>query len=199
MRRTPVFAAATLTLTATLAACTSTSVNTTPAGANQVQTTAAHAGTSAAPSTPAPSTPAAKKPAGVGDAIDLQSTKAGNVLEVTLTKVVDPSTAASDFFKPDAGKRYVAVQLRITNKGHATYSEDPQILAKTKDAAGQIYSIDFGTDTTAGPLMDSGLNLAPGDSTLGFLVFQVPTGQKVTQVQYSLSMLGGAVAQWAIG
>lgn len=195
MRRT-MTAAAALTLTAALGACTTTSVNTTPAGANQVQTSAARSSTAAAPTG---TSAAAKKTAGVGDAIDLQSTKAGNVLEVTLTKVVDPSTPTNEYSKPDAGKRFVAVQLRITDKGQVAYSEDPQILAKVKDALGQVYSADFGTDTTAGPSMDSGLNLAAGDSTLGFLVFQVPTGQKITRVQYTLSMLGGSVAQWTIG
>lgn len=188
-------AAAVVSLTAALGACSSTSVNTTPAGANQVQTSAARSSTSAAPAT---SSSQAKK-ASVGDTIDLQSTKAGNVLQVTLTKVVDPSTPTNEYSKPDAGKRFVAVQLRITNKGSDAYHQDPQLLAKVKDALGQIYSVDFGSDTTAGPSMDSGLNLAPGDSTLGYLVFQVPTGQKIVTVQYTLSMLGGAVAQWTIG
>lgn len=190
MRRTSSVAAV-LTLTAALGACTNTSVNTTPAGANQVQTSAASAA-------PASTTSAAKK-AGVGDTISLNSTKAGNTLQVTLTKVVDPSAAANEYLKPDAGKRYVAVQLRIANHGQAAYSEDPQILVKAVDALGQHYDVDFGADTTAGASMDSGLKLAPGDSTLGYVVFQVPTGQKIVTVQYTLSMIGGAVAQWTIG
>lgn len=193
MRRT-LTATAAIALAAALGGCTS-NVNTTSVGANQVQTNAAHSSAAVAPAT---SSSAAKK-AGVGDTINLNSTKAGNTLQVTLTKVVDPSTPTNEYMKPDAGKRYIAVQLRIANHGQATYSEDPQILAKAKDALGQIYSVDFGTDTTAGPSMDSGLKLAPGDTTLGFLVFQVPTGQKITQVQYTLSMLGGAVAQWTMG
>lgn len=194
MRRT-LTATTAIALTAALGACTSTSVNTTPVGANQVQTSAAHSSAAAAPAT---SSSAAKK-AGVGDTINLNSTKAGNTMQVTLTKVVDPSTAANEFSKPDAGKRYVAVQIRIANHGQATYSEDPQILVKAVDALGQHYDVDFGTDTTAGPSMDSGLKLAPGDATLGFLVFQVPTGQKIVTVQYTLSTLGGAVAQWTTG
>ena len=197
MRRT-LLTAPTFVLAAALAACTS-SANTTPAGANQVVTTGAgHASSAVTTAAPASISSAAKK-AGVGDAIDLKGTKAGNVLEVTLTKLVDPSTPTADFNKPAAGKRYVAVQLKITNKGQSTYSEDPQILVKAKDALGQVYSIDFGSDTTAGQALDSGLNLAPGDSTLGYAVFQVPTGQKITKVQYTLTPIGGSVAQWTIG
>lgn len=194
MRRTLPTAAA-VALTAVLGACTSTAVNTTPAGANQVQTSAAHSSTVAAP---ASSSSAAKK-AGIGDAIDLKGVKAGNVLEVTLTKLVDPSTPTADFNKPDAGKRYVAAQLKITNKGQNVYSEDPQILVKAKDGIGQVYGINFGSDTTAGQSLDSSLNLAPGDSTLGYAVFQVPTDQKITKVQYTLTPIGGSVAQWTIG
>jgi len=192
MRRTalPVTAVAAVL---TLAGCQSTTtVNTTPANTGAAQAAATTG--KAAPATPAP----APKKAGVGSTIVLKGEKDGDVLEVTLVKVVDPAKSTNEYITPDAGKRYVAVQLRIVNKGSAVYSDDPQMETKAKDALGESFDIDF-ADTTAGVSMDSGLNLAPGDTALGFLTFQVPTGQKITQVQYSSGLFGGSVAQWMVG
>lgn len=143
--------------------------------------------------------PKAAKATGVGDTVDLNSTKAGNTLEVTLVKVVDPSTPANPTPGSTAGTRYVAVQLRVSNKGADAYDQAPWMLLKARDAAGESFSADPAVDTTAGPSMDPSLSLAPGDTTLGYLVFKVPAGQKLTRVQYTLSSRGGAVATWTIG
>lgn len=186
-------AAVTATAALTLAGCqsTATTVNTTPAGTSAAP--AAHTSAKGAPATPA-----APKKAGVGSTIDLKGEKAGDVLAVTLVKIVDPAKSTNEYITPDAGKRYVAVQLRIVNKGTAVYSDDPQAETSAKDALGESFDVDF-SDTAAGVSMTSGLNLAPGDTTLGFLTFQVPDGQKITQVQYSSGLFGGSVAQWMVG
>lgn len=196
MRRT-LSTAAVIALTAALAACTSSNVNTTPA-ANQVQTSAAgHTSSAAAPASPSSSS-APQKKAGVGDTISLKGHLDGDVLEVTLVKVVDPAQGADEFTKPDTGKHFVAIQIKIVNRGQKVYSDDPQMDVKVKNAAGETMSIAFAT-TTAGADMPSSVDLTPGDTALGYVDFQVPDGQKITQVQYTLSGLDDHVAQWTIG
>jgi hypothetical protein len=181
----------------TLAGCSSSTSK--PAAAppiSSVPSSQAPAATSAASSaTP----PKSAKATGIGDTVDLASTKAGNTLQVTLTKVVDPSTPANPTPGSTAGTRYVAVQLRIANKGIDAYNQPPWELLKARDAAGESFAADPAVDTTAGPSMDPSLSLAAGDTTLGYLVFKVPAGQKLTRVQYTLSSRGGAVAMWTIG
>jgi hypothetical protein len=188
MRRT-LSAAAVTAAALTLAGCQSTAIKTTPA--NTSGAPAAHTSSKDAPAA------APAKKAGVGSAIDLKGDN-GDAIQVTLVKIVDPAKSANEYITPDTGKRYVAVQLRIVNKGSTVYDDDPQAEAKAKDALGESFDVDF-ADTTAGVSMDSGLKLAPGDTALGFVTFQVPAGQKVTQVQYSAGLFGGDVAQWMAG
>lgn len=195
MRRT-LTAAAVASLSALLGACSSTAVNTTPASVNQVQTSAAHSSTSAAAP---PTTSSAAKKAGAGDTIGLQGHHAGDVLDVTLVKVVDPAPPANSYAGASAGKHLVGVQLRIVNHGHAVYQADPQMGTKLKDAAGETFTASITSETSAGQALDSGLTLSPGDTALGFVVFEVPDGLKAAQVQYLVNTVGGNVAQWTIG
>lgn len=188
MRRT--LTAAVLTLAAGLSACSSAKVNTTPAQPNEPAATTAHSAAAA-------TTSSAPKKAHLGDTVDIagRNTK----LAVTLVKIVDPAKGSDEFTIPDAGKHFVAVQIKIVNQGTSVYSDDPQADVKVKNAAGETMSIAFAT-TTAGADMPSSVDLTPGDTALGFVDFQVPDGQKIAQVQYALISLGGdSVAQWTIG
>jgi hypothetical protein len=195
MRRTlPTVAA--VALTAVLGACTSSNVNTTPA-ANQVQTSAAGHTSSAAGPASSTNSSAAKK-AGVGNTISIKGHQDGDALEVTLVKVVDPAPSKDEFTTPAAGKRFVAVQFKVVNKGRKVYSDDPQADITAKNAQGETMELSFG-GTGAGADMPSSVNLTPGDQALGYVAFSVPTGQKITQVQYTLAGLDDHVAQWTIG
>ena len=186
-------AAAAVALATGLTACSSSKVSTTPANSPTVPAAAAH---STAPSTAA-TTSASQKKAGLGDTIEIsgRDTK----LAVTLVKIVDPAKGSDDIIVPDAGKHFVAVQVRIVNKGQKVYSDDPAADVKVKNAVGETMSIAFAT-TTAGADMPNSVDLTPGDTALGFVDFQVPDGQKIAQVQYALLSFGGdSVAQWTIG
>ncbi|ACU71809.1 hypothetical protein Caci_2900 [Catenulispora acidiphila DSM 44928] len=188
MRRIPTITAV-LTLAA-LGGCTSAKVNTTPVAPAEAATTAAHAAATS-------STSAAPKKAGLGDTVKISGRNAK--LAVTLVKIVDPAKGSDEFTVPDAGKHFVALQVRVVNQGSGVYSDDPQADVTVKNAAGETMSIAFAT-TTAGADMPSSVNLTAGDTALGFVDFQVPDGQKITQVQYALTSLGGDnVAQWTIG
>jgi len=165
-----------------------------------VKTTPVNHGSTAAASRQAASSAPAKAKAGVGSAIDLKGENSGDLLEVTVVKIVDPDSPTDDFSSPDSGKRYVSVQFELVNKGAGSYSDDPQINVDVKDASGQSFDPEIMVSSTkAGQQMSSNVTLAPGDKALGFLTFQVPTGDKVAVVQYKLNAgMAGDVGEWTV-
>lgn len=189
MRRTLLLAAATLLL----AGCSKSTptVNTQPVQAPAAASTSA-------PSKAATSTPSAPaKKAKLGDTVNIKARDTD--LAVTLVKIVDPAKGTDEFMHPDVGKHYVAVQIRIVNQGQKVYSDDPAADVKAKNADGESMSTAF-TTTTAGADLPTSVDLTPGDAALGFVDFEVPDGQKITQVQYALVSFGGdSVAQWTVG
>lgn len=191
MRRTVLSAAA---VVLALAGCSSSA--STPAKATSEGV--------AAPATPA-ATPAAQlsKSAGVGAALDLKipahATVPATTIRITLVKVVDPSKPANPYDEIPAEKRQVAFQLQILNTGKIPYESDPENRVKVHDTSGQAFAAELTADTTAGQGMDTALNLAPGDTALGFVTANLPNGSKIATVEYSATPFGGDAARWTIG
>lgn len=171
----------TVVLLTTAASCDSTSgVN------NQPQNSAA--GTAAASAAPVAHAGATVKITGNNN----------EQLSVQLVKVVDPTTPSDGFSSPNAGKRYVAVQFRLTNSGTVTYSDSPDNDAKVLDAQGQSFAPDF-TDTAAGPAFASNsVNLSPGASQLGFITFQITNGDAIAKVQFTTDSGFGQTGEWLV-
>lgn len=189
--------AAAITATAlagALAACGGTTVKTTP------DKTAAPTTPRQAPATTTAATPTATKAstAHIGDTLTLHGTDSDTNLSVTIVKWVDPAKSSDEFTSPDKGNRWVAAQFRLVNHGTKPYSDSPTNGAKVADSQGQR----FGTvvaDISAGPAMDSGLDLPPGETALGWVVFEVPTASKVVTVQWAAdSGFSDEVGQWAV-
>lgn len=175
----PVFAAA---LLATSTSCKSTT--STVATTAVVSGSASHSVAAAAP----------VKPAGLSDAITVAGFS-GEKLTVTLVKVFPGAKGADEFTTPDAGKQFYAVQLRIVNTGPKAYSDSPDNCAVLKDASGQQFQPDL-SNVTAGQSFGS-VNIAPGDSVLGVVVFQVSAGDKPVKVQFTPdSGMADHTAQW---
>lgn len=174
-------------------ACTSSKTSTTPAHGG------AASSTSQQPPSSAPPASSSARVAGVGDAIDISGQSSGVKLEVTLVRVVDPDSSNNQFEQPSSGDRYESVQFRIVNTGTGTYQDDPQIDVSAKDSAGQNLQLALTADTTAGPQMPSNVNLTSGDKALGYMTFDVPTGDKIATVQYSLNGgFYGNAGQWKL-
>lgn len=174
-------AAACLLLLAVLAGCKSTT--------STVSTTVASgsATTSAAASAPV-------KAAGLGDTITVSGFN-GEKLTVTLVKVFPDAKGADEFTTPAAGKVFYAAQLRIVNAGAKAYSDSPDNSVVLKDASGQQFQSDLAS-VTAGQSFGS-VNLAAGDSVLGVVVFQVPSGDKPVKLQFTPdSGMADHTAQW---
>lgn len=180
MKRSGIAAMASIVLSAFAAGCGSGGVSTTPAKA---------------PST-APTASAQK--AGVGDTINLADTASGENIAVTVVKVVDPDSSTNQFETPPAGDRFESIQFRVMNTGKGTYQDDPLVEITAKDAAGQSMQQEVVTSTAAGAQMPSSVNLAVGDVALGFVTFDVPSGDRIAQAQYSISLGFGTTGEWQI-
>ncbi|MFJ8470025.1 DUF4352 domain-containing protein [Streptomyces swartbergensis] len=147
-------------------------------------------------STPAQTTPTSQQPsptpsdtpsvASVGDTINLIGQEEGERVAVTVVKVVDPAKPENEFSSPDAGMRLVAVQFRLKNIGTQVIDEAPDNGAKIRDRQGQQFNSTI-TGTAAGPDFGGSVTLTPGDTALGFIVFEVPTASKIDRIQFTLA------------
>ncbi|WP_306191300.1 DUF4352 domain-containing protein [Streptomyces sp. MK5] len=141
---------------------------------------------------------AAPETAKVGDTLTLKGQDEGSRLDVTLVKVADPAKPADDFTEPESGKRFVGVQFKLVNTGKAAYSDSPSNGAQVADTEGQQFDATI-ADITAGPSMSSDLRLKPGAKGLGWIVFEVPKGAKVSTVQFTMdSGFADQTGEWKL-
>lgn len=147
------------------------------------------------------STSAPPKRARLGDAITLQgNTDAGEpAMKVTALKVLDP-LAAGQYDTPAAGKRYVGIRVRLTNVGSTTYNDAPSngatlIITGDEQAQSTILSGgECGTDFV------SAAKIAPGESQVGCLPFEVAKGKQPKEFQFTLaSGFGNQTGEWRLG
>ncbi len=103
----------------------------------------------------------------------------GNSIAVTATKVVDP--ADPEFGDNDPGTRMVSVQVSVTNNGPEAFSDTPDSLMTLIDSTGQGYSTDF-SGSKAGPGFDGVVDLAAGETRVGFVSFVVPADAQVVKL-----------------
>ncbi|MCX5213401.1 DUF4352 domain-containing protein [Kitasatospora sp. NBC_00240] len=212
MRATPVVRAvsllAGLTL-ATLAGCSAHSIETEPASkaSTAAGSTAPAGSTAASGSAGLPSGPSGGNGgnggtaarAQVGDTLELPGSASGSRMAVTVTQVVDPAAPNDQFSTPRAGNRLVSVQFRLHNIGTAVYSDAPSNGAQVIDGQGQGFNADIFVTTQAGPPFPATVNVAPGDTALGFISFQLPAGSTLAKVQFTLdSGLADATGQWRV-
>lgn len=118
----------------------------------------------------------ANKVFSVGEAVQLGD----NVLTVTNVE----KSNGSEFDKPQEGKEYVIVTVKIDNTGNKNISYNPFDF-KMANSQGQIVDQAFtiiNTDTS----LQSG-ELAPNGSVSGTLAFEQPANDPALQLQYSPS------------
>jgi hypothetical protein len=157
-------------------------------------------GVSTAPSvatgTPSPSAMHVAAPARLGSYFDVQDSS-GDTYGVALTKIIDPAQARDQFTTPDNGKRFVgAVFIIKAISGGSPQQEDVENDAALVGSNGQTYIPDIipivgYTDFNVGQI---------NDNMTGAVTFQVPTGVKVSKVQWStFSSFGvGSTVQWKV-
>lgn len=171
---------------AVLAGCASTAtVNTTPANMPS--------GVSASVHTPVASS--SPKVAKVGDTLNISGFDNENIA-VTLVQAAK-ATGTDEFNRPESGKYLYAVQLRVTNNSSSVYSDSPDAGVTLLDAAGQQFQEHF-ADVTMGQAFSS-VNVLPGKSALGVVVFEMPTGDSPVTLQFTPNAgFSKNTAQWSL-
>jgi alkaline phosphatase len=137
-------------------------------------------------------------PAKVGSTITLAGDGSGEQMAVTVTKIYRHAQPASEFDDPSSDDRLVAVQFRLKDTGSAAYSDSPSNGAVVVDAMGQSYqsSLNNAANCQSFPGTE---NIAPGQSGLGCIVFEVPQAAVITKVQFTLdSGMGPQTGQWDV-
>lgn len=201
MRRTQAVGALSLSAAlalAVLAGCSSGKITTSPVSTASPPAVSAPASPAAGATSTSATATTAPVSAQVGDTLNLSGNDTGSLMAVTVTRVVDPAAAANVFGSPSPGNRLVAVQFQLKNVGTAVYSDSPSNGAQLIDSRGQIYNSFIG-DTNAGPSLPSIAHIAPGDTALGYITFQVPLGTSVAKVQFTLSSgFARDTGQWIV-
>jgi Fibronectin type III domain/Domain of unknown function (DUF4352) len=120
-------------------------------------------------------------------------------LSVTVSQVFDPASAAAGAGLPDAGYRFVAVLASLVNNSTEEISDDADFTMTVTGTDGQTYTADFGSvSQCTGFQYNSGFfDLAPGDSTSGCVIFQVPTAVSVQTISFSLAQGYLDTAEWS--
>jgi hypothetical protein len=160
-------------------------VSTTPSG---------NAGTPQAKAS-SPAATRAAAPAGIGSYFDVKDSS-GNTYRVTLAKVIDPAQGADQFTTPDNGKRFVGAVFTIKAMSGSPQNEDADNDAALVGSNGQTYTSDISSIADYTDFSNGQINVAQGESTTGAVTFQVPTGIKVSKVQWSASSGFGSTVQW---
>jgi len=159
------------------------------AGEWMIDHTQRHAADSGTPSATSEPT------AGPGDTITLNGYDQGETMAVTVVKVVDPAKSSDPYDRPSRGHRYVAVELRLSNAGTTTYNDSPSNGAALVDTQSHSYQSNFGS---VEPDLGSP-RIAPGDSRVGYITFEVPKQAKLRLFQFALdSGFAEQTGEWAL-
>lgn len=138
------------------------------------------------------------KKAGIGDSITLTSTDGGKV-KVKLLRVLDP-VSGGEYESPAAGKRYVGIELQLTNVGAKTYKDSPS------NGATVIYGDDRQASATLlvdGPCASNGFasdaRISPGSKRKGCIPFEITSSRKPKGFQFALdSGFADEGGEWAL-
>jgi Domain of unknown function (DUF4352) len=138
--------------------------------------------------------PAPKPVAHIGDTLDLM--RVGNQkIAVTLVRVIEPATVPAGW--GDAGKTYIATQLKITNTGTSTIVGNSNSDVSVVGSDNQSYSADFTTVSECKDFAYGWFLLAAGSSTTGCVVFALPYGITPVKVKYVPSSgISHNVGEW---
>ncbi|HEY1740107.1 MAG TPA: hypothetical protein VGI86_15435 [Acidimicrobiia bacterium] len=103
---------------------------------------------------------------------------------VTLSKIVDPATAAAAGTTPDPGSRFVGLIMSISDSGIDSTDAQDQALATGSD--GKVYEINADIEGNFVGCTSKLSDLPPNHKATFCPAFLLPNGVKITKVGYSL-------------
>lgn len=115
-------------------------------------------------------------PTAIAGETEMTTFEVGDIIEIgDLGLVVNEVTfpAGDDFNQPDDGKKFITVDLSITNNSDSAQAISSILQMQLKDSTGQSYDVDLIASVAAGGASPEG-ELAPGETLRGQVSFQVP-------------------------
>jgi hypothetical protein len=132
----------------------------------------------------------------VGDSIDLSGSD--SEIKVKVVRVIDP-LSGGEFDTPDNGKRYVGIEIQMTNMGDSVYSDSPS------NGAVLLYGDDRQAESTiiaGGPCaggFSTSVKLRPGARRRGCIPFEMSTTRKPKGFQFALdSGFSDDLGEWKL-
>jgi Domain of unknown function (DUF4352) len=104
-------------------------------------------------------------------------------LRITLLGWTSSTRGSDAYDTPAAGKKYLAVKLRITNLSSKTYSDAPTNGATLQDTSHRSYDAAFGGPE---PSLQGSVRILPHDWEVGWITFEVPMTVKPRLFAYTL-------------
>jgi hypothetical protein len=139
----------------------------------------------------------ASRVARIGTAIVLHGNDDGEAMKLKLLAVQDPFVPTGEFaMKPEAGQRYVAVKVALTNVGSTVYDDSPSNGTVLIDTADQQYT----DEAFEGMKPDIGSpTIASGDRRVGWITMSVAKAAHLKKMQFTLdSGFGPEAGEWLL-
>jgi hypothetical protein len=111
----------------------------------------------------------------------------GDRLGVRVVKVIDPSSPGEGFSDAGPGKRYVAVEMVVANRGSATLEDDADADLAVVGSDRHTYGSDFETAAECPNFANGAFTVKRGASASGCVGFELPVGVAVKRVTFSLA------------
>src|SRR2546423_7758853 len=105
-------------------------------------------------------------------------------LRITLLGWASSIRGSNAYDTPAAGKKYLAIKLRITNLSGKTYSDSPTNGATLQDTTHRSYDPAFGGPE---PSLQGSVRILPHDWEVGWITFEVPKTVRPRLFAYTLN------------
>lgn len=99
--------------------------------------------------------------------------------------LIDPAQTGNQFLNPDAGKRFVAVEIQITGQSSGTDTGDANTNVSVVGSNNQVYTASFFPVSECTDFSSGQFTLNKGESETGCVTLQLPTGVGVSHVKYN--------------
>ena len=97
------------------------------------------------------------------------------------------------------GEVLMAVQMTIRNQGERTWVSQPGLKVVLRDDTGKTHrTVPAFTTVEAGRVLPSEIRLAPGKSTRGFVIFEVPRRTSISQVKLTVGPDNPKTLRWSV-
>jgi hypothetical protein len=104
---------------------------------------------------------------------------------VKLVAIFDPAQPSDPDLGPNAGMKYVGVEIQITNQSKGTDSGDANNNTSVIGSNKQGYQADFDSISECTNFNSGEYALPKGQPEIGCVIFQMPTAVAVSKVEYN--------------